>query len=158
MSRKKNEGKSRREVKPDARYNTVVLSKFINTLMMDGKKSTAEKVVFEALDQVEQRTGEDAFKVFKKAMDNIKPAVEVKSRRVGGANYQVPVEVRPARRQALAMRWLRDHSRSRNEKTMVERLTAEIVEAYNNRGGAVKKKEDTHRMADANKAFSHLQW
>lgn len=147
-----------REVLPDPRYNDIVVTKFINALMLDGKKSTSEKIVYGAFDLAEEKTGEEGIKVFKKAMSNLKPAVEVKSRRIGGATYQVPVEVRQVRRQSLAIRWLRDYSRGRNGKTMIERLADELVDAANNRGGSIKKKEDVYKMAEANKAFAHLKW
>lgn len=147
-----------REVLPDPKFNDMVVTKFINSLMLDGKKSVAEKIFYAALDQAEAKTGEEGIKVFKKAMSNIKPSVEVKSRRIGGATYQVPVEVRPNRKQSLAIRWLVDYSRGRNGKTMVDRLADELVDAANNRGGAVKKKEDVYKMAEANKAFAHLKW
>ena len=147
-----------REVLPDPRYNDIVVTNFINALMYDGKKSQSEKIVYGAFDLAEKKMGEEGIKVFKKAMSNIKPSVEVKSRRIGGATYQVPVEVRPARRQSLAIRWLRDCSRSRNGKSMVDRLADELVDAANNRGGAIKKKEDVYKMAEANKAFAHLKW
>ncbi len=147
-----------REVLPDPRYNDIVVTKFINALMIGGKKAVAEKIVYGAFDLAEKKSGEEGIKIFKKAMSNIKPAVEVKSRRIGGATYQVPVEVRPNRRQSLAIRWLRDHSRGRNGKTMVERLADELVDAANNRGGAIKKREDVYKMAEANKAFAHLKW
>jgi small subunit ribosomal protein S7 len=147
-----------REVLPDPKYGDILVTKTINTLMYDGKKSTAESIFYEALDLVEKKTGEEGIKVFKKAMNNIKPAVEVKSRRIGGATYQVPIEVRPNRKQSLALRWLRDYSRSRAGKTMVDRLADEIIDAANNRGGAVKKREDVYKMAEANKAFAHLKW
>ena len=147
-----------REVLPDPKYNDIVVTKFINALMIGGKKAVAEKIVYGAFDLAEQKSGEEGFKVFKKAMSNIKPAVEVKSRRIGGATYQVPVEVRPNRRQSLAIRWLRDNSRSRNGKTMVEKLADELVDSANNRGGAIKKREDVYKMAEANKAFAHLKW
>jgi small subunit ribosomal protein S7 len=147
-----------REVLPDPKYNDILITKTINTLMYDGKKSTAESIFYEALDLVEKKVGEEGIKVFKKAMNNIKPAVEVKSRRIGGATYQVPVEVRPNRKQSLALRWLRDYSRSRAGKNMVEKLADEIIDAANNRGGAVKKREDVYKMAEANKAFAHLKW
>lgn len=147
-----------REVLPDPRYNDVVVTKFINALMIGGKKSTAEKIVYGAFDLAEKKSGEEGFKIFKKAMSNVKPAVEVKSRRIGGATYQVPVEVRQARRQSLAIRWLRDFSRARNGKTMIDRLADELVDAANNRGGAIKKREDVYKMAEANKAFAHLKW
>jgi len=147
-----------REVLPDPKYGDILVTKTINVLMYDGKKSTAEAIFYGALDIVEQKTGEEGIKVFKKAMNNIKPAVEVRSRRIGGATYQVPVEVRPNRKQSLALRWLRDYSRSRSGRTMVERLADEIIDAANNRGGAVKKREDVYKMAEANKAFAHLKW
>lgn len=147
-----------REVLPDPKFGDILITKFINGIMYDGKKSTAETIFYDALDLVEKKTGEEGIKVFKKAMNNIKPAVEVKSRRIGGATYQVPVEVRPNRKQSLAIRWLRDYSRSRGGKTMVDRLADEIIDAANNRGGAVKKREDVYKMAEANKAFAHLKW
>lgn len=147
-----------REVLPDPKYNDILITKVINTLMYDGKKSTAESIFYDALDLVEKKVGEEGIKVFKKAMNNIKPAVEVKSRRIGGATYQVPIEVRPNRKQSLALRWLRDYSRSRAGKDMVEKLADEIIDAANNRGGAVKKREDVYKMAEANKAFAHLKW
>ncbi len=147
-----------REVLPDPKYNDILITKVINTLMYDGKKSTAEAIFYGALDLVEKKMGEEGIKVFKKAMNNIKPAVEVKSRRIGGATYQVPIEVRPNRKQSLALRWLRDYSRDRAGKNMVERLADEIIDAANNRGGAVKKREDVYKMAEANKAFAHLKW
>lgn len=147
-----------REVLPDPKYNDVLITKTINTLMYDGKKSTAEAIFYAALDLVEKKTGEEGIKVFKKAINNIKPAVEVKSRRIGGATYQVPIEVRPNRKQSLALRWLRDYSRSRSGKTMVDKLADELIDAANNRGGAVKKREDVYKMAEANKAFAHLKW
>lgn len=147
-----------REVLPDPKYGDILITKTINTLMYDGKKSTAESIFYAALDLVEKKVGEEGIKVFKKAMNNIKPAVEVKSRRIGGATYQVPVEVRPNRKQSLALRWLRDYSRTRAGKDMVEKLADEIIDAANNRGGAVKKREDVYKMAEANKAFAHLKW
>ncbi len=147
-----------REVLPDPKYNDILITKVINTLMYDGKKSTSETNFYGALDLIEKKTGEEGIKVFKKAMNNIKPAVEVKSRRIGGATYQVPVEVRPNRKQSLALRWLRDYSRERAGKSMVEKLADEIIDAANNRGGAVKKREDVYKMAEANKAFAHLKW
>jgi small subunit ribosomal protein S7 len=147
-----------REVLPDPKYNDILITKVINTLMYDGKKSTAEAIFYGALDLVEKKIGEEGIKVFKKAMNNIKPAVEVKSRRIGGATYQVPIEVRPNRKQSLALRWLRDYSRDRAGKNMVEKLADEIIDAANNRGGAVKKREDVYKMAEANKAFAHLKW
>ena len=156
MSRRKSAVK--RPVLADARYDSQTVSKFINALMYEGKKSTAEGIFYAAMDLVEQRTSQPGVNVFKQALSNLKPAVEVKSRRVGGATYQVPVEVRPDRRTALAMRWLISFSRDRNEKSMAEKLAAEIILASRGEGNAVKKKEDTHRMADANKAFAHYRW
>ena len=147
-----------REVLPDPRYGDILITKVINSLMYDGKKSTSESNFYQALDLVEKKTGEEGIKVFKKAMNNIKPAVEVKSRSIGGATYQVPIEVRPNRKQSLAIRWLRDYSRTRAGKNMVERIADEIIDAANNRGGAVKKREDVYKMAEANKAFAHLKW
>ena len=148
----------KREVLPDAKFGDRVLTKFMNNLMIDGKKSVAEKIVYNAFDRVEQRLKRAPVEVFHEALDNIKPAVEVRSRRVGGATYLVPVEVRPERREALAIRWLINAARARNENTMEERLAGELVDAVNARGAAVKKREDTHKMADANKAFSHYRW
>ena len=148
----------KREVLPDAKYHDTVLTKFMNNLMLDGKKSVAESIVYGALDRVEDKTKRAPVEVFHEALDNIKPAVEVRSRRVGGATYQVPVEVRPERREALAIRWLIKASRTRNENTMEERLASELLDAVNSRGSAVKKREDTHKMAEANKAFSHYRW
>ncbi|WP_019016593.1 30S ribosomal protein S7 [Elioraea tepidiphila] len=150
----------KREVLPDPKFGDVVLSKFMNALMYDGKKSTAEAIVYGALDTVKRRAGANAdpLRVFHEAMENVKPAVEVRSRRVGGATYQVPVEVRAERRQALAIRWLIDAARKRGEHTMQDRLSNELLDAANNRGTAVKKREDTHRMAEANRAFSHYRW
>lgn len=148
----------KREVIPDAKFGDVVIAKFINSVMLQGKKSTAERIVYGALDKISDKTGQDPVKMFHEAVENIKPAVEVRSRRVGGATYQVPVEVRPDRRQALAFRWLVSFARSRSETTMVDRLSGELMDASANRGGAVKKREDTHRMAEANKAFSHYRW
>ncbi|MFC0280765.1 30S ribosomal protein S7 [Falsigemmobacter intermedius] len=148
----------KRQVLPDAKYGDTVLTKFMNNLMIDGKKSIAETIVYNALDRVEKRLKRAPVEAFHEALDNVKPAVEVRSRRVGGATYQVPVEVRPARREALAIRWLITAARKRNENTMEERLAAELSDAVNNRGTAVKKREDTHKMADANKAFSHYRW
>jgi small subunit ribosomal protein S7 len=148
----------KREVLPDAKYGDKVVAKFINAVMLEGKKSVAERIVYGALDKVAARTSQDPVKMFHEAIDNVKPALEVRSRRVGGATYQVPVEVRPERRQALALRWIIDFARKRSETTMVDRLSGEFLDAANNRGGAVKKREDTHRMAEANKAFSHYRW
>jgi small subunit ribosomal protein S7 len=147
-----------REVLPDPKFQDIVITKFINTLMIGGKKSIAEKIFYGALDLVQEKTNEEPLKVFKKALSNIKPAVEVKSRRIGGATYQIPVEVRPARRQSLALRWLRDYSLDRSGKTMVQKLADEIIDASQNRGGSVKKREDVYKMAEANKAFAHLKW
>lgn len=148
----------KREILPDAKFGDLVLAKFINSIMFDGKKAVAEKIVYGALDKIGAKSGADPIQLFHGAVDNIKPSVEVRSRRVGGATYQVPVEVRPERRQALAFRWLADFARKRSESTMVDRLSGELLDAANNRGGAVKKREDTHRMAEANKAFSHYRW
>ncbi len=148
----------KREIIPDARYGDVVLAKLMNILMYDGKKSVAERIVYGALDRMADRTKRDPVPMFHEALDNVKPSVEVRSRRVGGATYQVPVEVRPERRQALAIRWLISAARGRSENTMQERLAGELLDAANNRGAAVKKREDTHRMAEANRAFSHYRW
>jgi small subunit ribosomal protein S7 len=148
----------KREVLPDAKFGDIVLTKFMNCLMLQGKKSVAEGIVYGAFDRVAKRTGQDPLRVFHDALGNVRPAVEVRSRRVGGATYQVPVEVRTDRGQALAIRWIIGSSRDRSEHTMEERLSAELLDAANNRGAAVKKREDTHRMADANKAFSHYRW
>jgi len=148
----------KRLVLPDAKYKDLVVTKFMNALMLDGKKSAAEKIVYGAFDIMEKKAGQDPIKTFHEAIDNVKPMVEVRSRRVGGATYQVPVEVRSDRRQALAIRWLVETSRGRSENTMMERLSSELLDAANNRGAAVKKREDTHRMAEANKAFSHYRW
>jgi small subunit ribosomal protein S7 len=148
----------KREVLPDPVYGNIVVSKLINSIMLDGKKSTAQKIVYGAFDQIKEQTGEDPLDVFNKAMENIMPQLEVKARRVGGANYQVPIEVRPARRQTLGLRWLTQYTRARGEKTMSERLAKELMDAANNTGASVKKKEDTHKMAEANKAFAHFRW
>jgi len=148
----------KREVIPDAKFGDVVLTKFMNSVMRDGKKSVAEAIVYGAFDIIEQKLKTDPLEVFRQALENVSPAIEVRSRRVGGATYQVPVEVRAERRQALAIRWLIQAARSRNDRTMVERLSAELIDAANNRGTAVKKREDTHRMAEANRAFSHYRW
>ncbi len=148
----------KRKILPDPKFQDRLVAKFVNNLMREGKKSVGEQIIYGAFDQVEGKLKDDPLKIFKKALDNVKPAVEVKSRRVGGANYQVPVEVRQDRRVALAMRWLIDYSKSRGEKTMVEKLAGEIIDAANNRGNAVKKREDTHKMAEANKAFAHYRW
>ena len=150
----------KREVLPDPKFGDLVLSRFMNVLMYDGKKSVAENIVYGAMDTLKRRGGanSDPLRLFHEALENVKPAIEVRSRRVGGATYQVPVEVRPERRQALAIRWLIEAARKRGENTMEERLSAELLDAANNRGTAVKKREDTHRMAEANKAFSHYRW
>ena len=148
----------KRQVLPDAKYGDRILTKFMNNLMLDGKKSVAERIVYGALERVEEKMKRAPVEVFHEALENIKPSVEVRSRRVGGATYQIPVEVRPDRREALAIRWLISASRSRNENTMEERLAGELLDAANTRGSAVKKREDTHKMADANKAFSHYRW
>jgi small subunit ribosomal protein S7 len=156
MSRRR--AAQRREVLPDPKFGDTTLTRFMNCLMYSGKKSVAEGAVYGALDHIQKRTGQDPVKVFHGALDNVRPAVEVRSRRVGGATYQVPVEVRTDRGQALAIRWIIIAARARTEHTMTERLSAELMEAANNRGTAVKKREDTHRMADANRAFSHYRW
>lgn len=148
----------KREVIPDPKYGDVVLAKFMNSLMYQGKKSAAERIVYGALERIEGKLKRDPVQIFHEALDNIKPAIEVRSRRVGGATYQVPVEVRSDRRQALAIRWLITAARGRNENTMEERLSGELLDASNNRGTAVKKREDTHKMAEANRAFSHYRW
>ena len=148
----------RREILPDPKYHDRTVTKFMNALMNDGKKSLTERILYGALDLVVERSKEDALGMFKRALDKVKPMVEVRSRRVGGATYQVPVEVRPQRRVALAMLWIVQNARARPEKSMVERLAGEILDAANGRGGAMKKKEDTHRMAEANKAFAHYRW
>ncbi len=148
----------RREVLPDPKYGDRVLAKFINCVMRDGKKSVAEKIVYGALERIQRRTGRDPLPIFLEAVENVKPTLEVRSRRVGGATYQVPVEVRPERRQTLAIRWLIHAARARSEKTMQERLANELLDAANNRGAAIKKREDTLRMAEANRAFAHYRW
>ena len=148
----------KREINPDPKFGDLVLTKFMNYIMLDGKKSVAERIVYGALDQVEDKAKADPIETFHSALENVAPSVEVRSRRVGGATYQVPVEVRAERRQALAIRWMIAAARKRNETTMIERLSGEILDAANNRGSAVKKREDTHKMADANKAFSHYRW
>ena len=148
----------KREVIPDAKFGDVILTKFMNSIMYDGKKSIAEAIVYDAFDIIEQKLRSEPLPVFKQALDNVAPAIEVRSRRVGGATYQVPVEVRAERRQALAIRRIINAARGRNDKTMVDRLSAELMDAANNRGNAVKKREDTHRMAEANRAFSHYRW
>ena len=156
MARKKVAAK--REINPDPIYNDLVVAKFINALLYDGKRGIAEKIFYSAMEIVQEKSGEEGIKSFKKGLENIKPLLEVKSRRVGGANYQVPIEVKPARRQSLATRWLIDSARSRGEQTMAERLAMEIVDAAALRGSAMKKREDMHRMAEANKAFAHFRW
>jgi small subunit ribosomal protein S7 len=148
----------KRTINPDPKFNDLVISKFMNSIMYEGKKSVAEQIVYGAFDIIEQKSKQEALPMFKQALDNVAPAIEVRSRRVGGATYQVPVEVRPERRQALAIRWIINAARGRNDKTMVDRLSAELMDAANNRGNAVKKREDTHRMAEANRAFSHYRW
>lgn len=148
----------KREIIPDAKYGDIVVTKFMNSVMYDGKKSVAESIVYGAFDIIESRAKSDPLEVFKQALENVAPAIEVRSRRVGGATYQVPVEVRAERRQALAIRWLIQAARNRSDKTMVDRLSAELLDASNSRGSAVKKREDTHRMAEANRAFSHYRW
>jgi small subunit ribosomal protein S7 len=148
----------KREIIPDPKFGDIVVTKFMNAVMYDGKKSVAENIVYGALDVIQSRTKQEPVTVFRQALDNVAPHIEVRSRRVGGATYQVPVEVRTDRRQALAIRWLLTAARARNEKTMIERLSGELLDASNNRGNAVKKREDTHRMAEANRAFSHYRW
>ncbi|MCD6305860.1 MAG: 30S ribosomal protein S7 [Deltaproteobacteria bacterium] len=148
----------RRKITPDPKYKSVLVSKFINNLMKKGKKSTAQSILYSAFDIIEERTKKDALSAFQAAIDNVRPVVEVKSRRVGGSTYQVPTEVRPARRQALSMRWIIGFAKARGEKTMAAKLAGELIDASNERGAAIKKKEDTHRMAEANKAFAHYRW
>ena len=148
----------KREVLPDPIYNSVLVTKLVNSIMLDGKKGVAQKVVYGAFEIIEEKTGKSGLEAFQQAMENIMPALEVKSRRVGGATYQVPIEVRPERRQTLGLRWLTNYSRARSEKTMKERLAGEIMDAANNLGSAVKKREDTHKMAESNKAFAHYRW
>jgi small subunit ribosomal protein S7 len=148
----------KREIIPDAKFGDIVVAKFMNTIMYEGKKSVAEQIVYGALDGVQAKAKADPLPLFKQALDNVAPSVEVRSRRVGGATYQVPVEVRTERRQALAIRWIINAARERNDKTMVDRLANELLDASNNRGAAVKKREDTHRMAEANRAFAHYRW
>ena len=151
-------GAAKREVLPDPKYGSRLVAKFVNIMMIRGKKSTAERIMYDAMTSVEDRSKQEALKMFKTAIDNVKPAVEVKSRRVGGSTYQVPVEVRPDRRTSLAMRWVIGAARRRPERSMAEKLSAELLDAANNRGTAVKKREDTHKMAEANKAFAHYRW
>ena len=148
----------KREILPDPIYNSVLVTKLVNSIMLDGKKGVAQKVVYEAFDTIKEKTGKEPMEVFEAAMENIMPSLEIKSRRVGGATYQVPMEVRPARRQTLGLRWLTNYSRARSEKKMADRLAGEIMDAANNTGSSVKKREDTHRMAEANKAFAHYRW
>lgn len=149
---------AKREILPDPKYNSKLVSRFISVILKDGKKSTAERTFYGALDILKEKTGSDPLKVFKTAVENVKPLLEVKPRRVGGATYQVPMEVRPHRKVALALRWIVDYSRGRKEKTMREKLAGELLDAYNNTGSSIKKKEDTHRMAEANRAFAHYRW
>ena len=156
MPRKGNVPK--RDVLPDPVYGSVVVAKLINSIMLDGKKGTAQSIVYSAFDMIKEQTGEEPLEVFEKAMNNIMPVLEVKAKRIGGANYQVPVEVRPERRQTLGLRWLTKYTRARGERTMAERLAKELIDASNNTGASVKKKEDTHKMADANRAFAHFRW
>ena len=156
MSRRR--AAEKREILPDPKYKDLVLAKFTNSLMFDGKKSVAEKIIYSAFDIIEKKAGKDPLKIFHEAIENVRPSVEVRSRRVGGATYQVPIEVRAGRRQALAIRWIVELARKRSENTMTERLSGELLDAANNRGAAVKKREDTHKMAEANKAFSHYRW
>jgi len=150
--------KHKRPIVGDPKYNEKIISKFVNCLMFDGKKSVAENILYKSLDQVAEKMKDDPVKILKKALNNIKPSLEVRSRRVGGANYQVPVEVRPERRTALAIRWLIIASRERNERGMIKKLTGEILDAQDNKGASIKKKDDTHKMAEANKAFAHYRW
>ena len=148
----------KREIIPDPKFHDIIVTKFMNSIMYDGKKSVAESIVYGAFDVIEAKVKQDPIVVFRTALENVAPAIEVRSRRVGGATYQVPVEVRQERRQALAIRWIISAARGRNDKTMVDRLSAELMDAFNNRGNAVKKREDTHRMAEANRAFAHYRW
>ena len=149
---------AKRDVLPDPMYNSKLVTRLINNIMYDGKKGVAQKIVYEAFEIVEEKTGKNALEVFEQAMENVMPILEVKARRVGGANYQVPIEVRPERRQTLGLRWMASYSRLRSEKTMKERLAGEILDALNGAGGAAKKRDDTHKMAEANKAFAHYRW
>ncbi|MBS3810827.1 MAG: 30S ribosomal protein S7 [Halanaerobiales bacterium] len=148
----------KRNVKPDSVYNSVLVNRFINKIMLDGKKSLAESLLYQALERLQQETGDEPITILQEALNNVKPTLEVKSRRIGGSNYQVPVEVSDHRRRSLAIRWIINDARNRNERTMQERLTTAIMEAYNNTGGAVRKKEEVHRMAEANRAFAHYGW
>ena len=156
MSRRR--AAEKRKILPDPKYKDLVVAKFTNSLMLDGKKSVAESIIYGAFDLIEKKAGQDPLKTFLEAIENVKPGVEVRSRRVGGATYQIPIEVRSERRQALGIRWIVDLARQRSEDTMTERLSGELLDASNNRGAAVKKREDTHKMAEANKAFSHYRW
>ncbi|MDR0885042.1 MAG: 30S ribosomal protein S7 [Clostridiales Family XIII bacterium] len=156
MPRKGNVPK--RDVLPDPVYGSIVVTKLVNSIMLDGKKGTAQTIVYDAFDQIKEITGEEPIDIFEKAMNNIMPVLEVKARRVGGANYQVPMEVRPVRRQTLGLRWLTTYTRKRGERTMSDRLAKELIDAANNTGASVKKKEDTHKMAEANRAFAHFRW
>ncbi len=156
MSRKSKAIK--KEIEPDAVYNSELISRFVNKMMYNGKKSKAEKIIYSAMDIIKEKTGENSIEVFEKALDNVKPDIEVRSRRIGGATYQVPVEVRVERQLSLAVRWILSYSRDRNEKNMAMRLAGELLDAYNNSGSSVKKKMDTHKMAEANKAFAHFRW
>ena len=156
MSRRR--AAEKRKILPDPKYKDLVVAKFTNSLMLDGKKSVAESIIYDAFDLIEKKAGQDPLKTFLEAIENVKPGVEVRSRRVGGATYQIPIEVRSERRQTLAIRWIVDLARQRSEDTMTERLSGELLDASNNRGAAVKKREDTHKMAEANKAFSHYRW
>ncbi|RMF88675.1 MAG: 30S ribosomal protein S7 [Nitrospinota bacterium] len=149
---------AKREVLPDPKYHDQLVTKFINVIMKRGKKSLAESIFYKSLDLIEKRTGEEPLEVFKRAVENVKPLLEVKSRRVGGSTYQIPVDIKPERQTALAIRWIIDNSRRRGERTMQERLAAELIDAAHNRGASIKKKEDTHKMAEANKAFAHYRW
>lgn len=149
---------TKRDVLPDPIYNSKLVTKLINNIMYDGKKGVAQRIIYDAFDIIKEKTGKDPLEVFEQAMENIMPVLEVKARRVGGATYQVPIEVRPERRQTLGLRWLTVYSRARNERTMKERLANEILDAINNQGGAIKKKDDTHKMAESNKAFAHYRW
>ena len=148
----------KREVLPDPLYNSTLVTKLVNNIMLDGKKGVAQKIVYDAFETIKEKTGKDPLEVFQQAMENVMPVLEIKARRVGGATYQVPMEVRPERRQTLGLRWLTQYSRNRSEKTMKDRLAGEIMDAVNNLGNAVKKREDTHKMAEANKAFAHFRW
>lgn len=156
MSRRR--AAEKREINPDAKFNSIVLAKFINNIMYQGKKSVAERIVYGAFDKIEGKGGKTSLEIFEEALENIKPSLEVRSRRVGGATYQVPCDVRTDRAQALAFRWIIASSRKRSEKTMIDRLSGELLDAVNNRGAAVKKREDTHKMAEANRAFAHYRW